>query len=80
MLRVTLDLVPFGIEEQTKTLGMLEIARTTLHDDPEDYRVTVFGEDGALENIFTLRRHYYEDGAWALVTRATKLLSNPETY
>lgn len=80
MLRVTLDIVPGGDESRTRTIGMLEIARTTSRSDPEDYTVYVWAEDGELVNIFTVEQHGYAQGAWELVRRALDILCWPEGY
>lgn len=80
MLRVTLDIVPFGDETRARGIGMLEIARTTLSDNPENYSVTVFAENGELENIYTVKAHSYEDGAWVLMRRALEILTIPGVY
>jgi hypothetical protein len=80
MLRVTLDIVPFGVESYARHIGTLEIARTTLCDDPEDYRVLVYATDGELLNIYTVKQHGYACGAWELTRRALEILTHPECY
>lgn len=74
MLRVTIDIVPFGIEASTRHIQTLDIARTTLHNNPEDYRCSVFAADGELVNLFWIRQHAYTAGAAVLVFRALSQL------
>lgn len=75
MLRLELSIVPFGVEDQTRHIGTLEISRTTLRENPEDYKVYVWEKDGELVNIFTVHRHYYADGAWDLARRTVEILT-----
>lgn len=70
MLRLTLEIVPFGDETLVRNIGTLEIARTTAHANPEDYTVYVWDKDGELTSIFTVEDHAYSDGAWDLCRRA----------
>ena len=55
-------------------IGMLELARTTARDNPETYRVSVYASDGELVNIYSVKEHYYADGAWELCRRAVEIL------
>ena len=80
MLRLSLDIVPFGIEDASRPIGMLEIARTSLRDNPETYRVHIYASDGELVNIYPVKGHYYEAGAWELCRRALEILVLPEAY
>lgn len=74
MLRLTLEIVPFGYEDLKKHLGTLEISRTTNRNNPEDYKVSVWSMVGELTSIFMVHQHAYEDGAWELARRATEVL------
>ena len=78
MLRMTLDIVPFGEECLASAIVMLEISRTTARADPEDYNVIVYAADGELVNIFRVREHRYAAGAQELVRRALGMLCPPE--
>jgi len=70
MLKVSIDIVPFGDAERTRNIGSLEISRTTPHDDPETYNVHVFSIAGKPGRTFQVEDHHYKDGAWLLIARA----------
>jgi hypothetical protein len=70
MLRVTVEIVPFGVEDKARTIGTIEIARTTLRADPETYNCRRYADTGELLESWLVKDHYYRDGAWELVRRA----------
>lgn len=74
MLRVTLEIVPFGIEGGKRPIGVLEIYRKQVFANPCDYGVRLDGKD-----IAEVTAHRYQDGAWELVRRATECVVLPET-
>lgn len=74
MVRVTVELIPFGREEGKRTLGVLEIANTGEGDEHVGhYRYTLRGRldkkmsAGRIEGWPRLRRH-----VWDLVTRVLR--------
>jgi len=77
MLRVTVEVVPWGNETRKRTIGTLEIARTTISDDPEDYDWLAYAQDGELVETGAVFGHRHKDGAWELVRRAVECLTGP---
>jgi len=74
MLRVTLDIVPFGDEDQKRPIGTVVIGRRAPgRINPCDYDVRL-ATDGKDVKQVIVRDHYYEDGAWQLVRRALEVL------
>ena len=74
MIRVTTEIMPCGDETHKRVISVLEIARTTLHNNPEDYTVWAYYPDsGELFDNFTVRGHWYHDGAIALINKATQI-------
>lgn len=72
MLRVNIEIVPFGDETQKRTIYTMTIARNSVYDDPCDYIAKVF--DGVTPiNEFIIKNHPYKAGAWELVRRATEV-------
>jgi len=66
MLRVTLEMVPFGDERRRRTLGTLEIANTTpfLNAETGQYRAHLVDEEVDLHHELT---HWpRKRGAWHL--------------
>ena len=78
MLSLTLDIVPFGQESHRRIIGALDIARTTPHNDPEDYRVWAYRPDGECYAEFAVCQHPRAAGAWVLVQRAIECLNEPD--
>lgn len=67
MLRVTVELVPFGIEKHKRTLGQLEIANFGRKSDMDDtclYHSRAPGKDWKFSTL-----HKRKDGFWKLVQR-----------
>jgi len=75
MLRVTVELIPFGCEEAKRVLGTCDIANITDLDDAKkrksrDYAID-FADMGTFSRKqFTVKRHKREDGFWELIRRA----------
>lgn len=70
MLRVTVEIVPFGEESEKRTIATMKISRMKAFVNPCDYQVCV----DKPESKFVVKKHYYEDGALCLVQRAMKVL------
>lgn len=68
-LRVTLEMVPFGLEEKKRTLGKMDISNVGGTPNLGKYCVEVFSNGGVLET-FIIRSFKREKGAWALTKRA----------
>ena len=70
MLRLTLEVVPFGSEIRKRIIGQMTISREAGSgmNDPCDYVVQV--DDGNTVQMFKVLKHFYEDKAWRLVRRA----------
>ena len=74
MLRVTLEMVPFGQEEARRTIGVMEIANVGPYGTKtSDYNIKVIRESKEIvrADIFNYRR---SNGAWFLVRRAINAL------
>lgn len=78
MIRVTVEIVPFGIEHIKRHIGTLEIARTTERSNPETYNWQSYKADGEIEWIGQVVDHYYDAGAWDLIRRAVECLAVPD--
>jgi hypothetical protein len=80
MLRITIDIVPFGLESKKKTLRTLEISNIGggKDDSTADYLVRFAGEEGNTYKRSRIRSHkrkYY--GPWNLVLKAIQTLDAP---
>lgn len=74
MLRVTIELVPFGDEQRKKTIGTVELWNTGGPEDDAHYEFDVKSEDGSCHgNVFHHRR---ADGAFALLARAFRIAAD----
>lgn len=74
MLRVKLELVPFGQEKMARQIGELRIVNDGSHPDrPEygNYKVAL-DIDGVLYGLGTVKNHLRSAGAWPLVRKALK--------
>jgi hypothetical protein len=68
MLRVTIEIVPFGIEERAEVLGTIKIANiNTTKDNRADYKYVVWDKD--IEELISgeVKKHQREKGFWCLV-------------
>jgi len=75
MLRVTVELIPFGVEEAKRVLGTCDIANVTDLDDAKkrksrDYAIDFTDMGTFTRRQFKLLRHKREDGFWELIRRA----------
>jgi hypothetical protein len=68
MLRLTLEMVPFGQEEKKRTIGMLEVSNIGVNENVADYRA-VFTK-GNLSVTSWVKGFQRSKGAWALVKKA----------
>lgn len=76
VLRVTVEIVPFGDEAEKRTIATMNISRMKAIGNPCDYKVRV----DKPEREFEVVAHQYEDGAWALVAKAVDILQSIEVY
>jgi hypothetical protein len=72
MLRVTLEMVPFGVEAGKRTLGVMEIANVGGGLAFGDYTVALRDESGAHVGSARVTRYTRRAGAWTLVRKAIK--------
>lgn len=74
MIRVTVDLLPFGSEDDKRTIGVLEIAndgKTGPHYGDYDYSlVTVLAADRGGPVRGRVINHRRASGVWELIRRA----------
>jgi hypothetical protein len=69
MIRIQVDLHPYGSDIAAKRLALMEIENITPDSDgPADYRVKWV--DGTKIREAMVRRHRRGDGVWAIVARA----------
>ena len=74
MIRVTVDLVPFGEEDNSKTIGKFVLANDGKGDvDYSDY-VFVYSDDLDGEREGTVKNFKRSEGIWKLISEC---LSNP---
>jgi len=72
MLRVTVELLPFGSEHGRKIIGTMIIANDgTLKGDFGNYRATV-GEEYREPKAIEVKEHRRIDGFWPLVIKTLK--------
>jgi|GEM_PF-3534192 len=69
MLRVSLDLLPYGDEAKAESLGTMEIGNIKSYGNVADYSVRLNGKDIAIVKDFVRSQ-----GAWDLVREAIKTL------
>ena len=69
MLRVTLEMVPFGIEERKRTIGTIEISNVGGNAASGNYKVRHVRDDG-WEGSVELFAFPRKRGAWSLLLRA----------
>ena len=67
MLEVKVDIIPFGIESQRKTLGMLFIGNTGRHPQRPERGEYIVTHDGG---NFVIEDFERDRGFWALVQKA----------
>jgi len=70
MLRVTIEIVPFGIEERAEVLGTIKIGNiNTTEDNRADYKYAVWDKDTKELISGKIKGHQREKGFWCLVHR-----------
>ena len=71
MLRLTLEIVPYGDESRARPIGMMHIGlQAVTHGNMGQYRVYCYAADGELMTEFQVLDHQRDGGAWELVRRA----------
>jgi hypothetical protein len=74
MLRVTLEMVPFGQEVKKRTIGIVEISNIKTVSDIAEYDVIMKGEEFVRYSVVKKFNRVF--GAWELVLRAMKALKS----
>lgn len=69
MLRVTIELVPYGVEAEAKKIATMIIANDGSGDSYWGNYVYAFKEDKSEISSGSLSNHYRNQGAWTLVKR-----------
>lgn len=77
MLRVTVEIVPFGEESRKRTISTLEIGNLQGYGDVCDYICRL--KDGEKDETFYVRNHERKKGAWELIRRVSECYVMPET-
>lgn len=72
VLRVILQIVPFGDEEKTREIGRLDIFNKGQISDAHQYGVLDLGQKPGLYSDTLI--HFRGDGAWELVRNAIDTL------
>jgi hypothetical protein len=80
MLRVTLEIVPYGVEERKRVIGQLDIANISPgffpDDESGDYKFEIMTDNSAkVESKF--RNWPRRLGAWRLVQAILQLVHGP---
>jgi hypothetical protein len=78
MLRLTIEIVPFGVLPPHH-IHTLEISRRSLNRNPETYDVCSYAQDGELTGRFTVKDHWRDDGADELCRRALEVFCGADT-
>ena len=73
MIRVTVELVPFGIEESKKTIGIMNIANDGTGDRLTGNYEARLEDDAGTEATVMVKGHKRGDGVWTLIRRALTL-------
>jgi len=73
MLRVTLEIVPFGIESVKRTIGTLEISNVGGNHKVGSYSVTATDRDGG-KHFAQIERYRRGRGGWNLVKKALQII------
>lgn len=77
MLRITLDIVPFGDETQVRTIGTIDVGlQQVTMGNLGQYHASVYAADGELTKTFDIHDHWRDTGAWELVRRAAEHMTN----
>jgi len=75
MLKVTVDIVPGGVEAFRRSIGVMTIRNISALDDVSDYRISVWeaanpltGSPTRVHN-FTVRGHRRRQSVWKLIAK-----------
>jgi hypothetical protein len=74
MLRVTLEMVPFGQEDRKRTIGVLEVSNIGVNEDLGDYLIELEEPDKSGVEVEYIKKYPRSKGAWTLVRRALQRL------
>ena len=73
MLRLSIDIVPFGVEPSKRRLSTIEIANVhTNENNTADYKFHVTDVDSGMSYTGKLKGHKREDGHMVLVNKVIK--------
>ena len=73
MLRISIDIVPFGVEPSKRRLSTIEIANVHTHpNNTADYKFFVVDVDSGMSYSGKLRGHKREEGYMILVDKVIK--------
>lgn len=70
MLRVTLEMVPFGVEAAKRTLGVMEISNIGGTPKDGNYKITMSQREKEHFAEAELKHYPRKNGAWSLVLLA----------
>lgn len=70
MIRVTVELVPFGDEARKKTIGIMNIANDGTGDIEIGHYEARLEDDRGTEKTVSVLNHIRQDGVWRLIRRA----------
>ncbi len=74
MLRVTVEIVPYGMEAHKRVLGTVDIANIRTVDDIADYQVKYQTKTDEIK-FFQLKNYNRADGFWKLCYMVLKSIS-----
>ena len=83
MLKVTVELVPFGSQRNKRTIGQMEIANdATAKDRPKtgNYKYRVIDGKGDIVKHGAIKEFERKKGFWSLINLITKSLKNENRY
>ena len=70
MIRVTVELVPFGNEERKKVIGIMNIANDGTGDREIGNYEARLEDDRGTEGTVFVKNHIRQEGVWRLIRRA----------
>lgn len=73
MLRLTLEMVPFGLEDRKYTIGVVEIANVGGNSKYGNY-VAIWKKEGEPDRKIEYKRFDRSTGAWSLVGKILRKL------
>lgn len=75
MIEVTVDIVPFGLEERRKLIGKIKIANIYMRpNDMADYGFSLYNESGEITTTGGVKEHQRSLGVWKLLLKVLNQL------